>query len=145
MAAKKAESNGPGKPGPAGVSFYVSPEEYAKTARAQKKWVRALADDIEAGKPIEGKIDRQAVAGILRLWADNLEEIPRGKRGPAPKFCHGSEALSYAMHRWKGLTHGQALAEIADRVGVSETAVNKAIEKHRAGAFAVFGFPDPGN
>lgn len=143
--AAKGKGKGAGTPAPLMVEFHVDPDEYAHAAQSQKRLARELAEKIEAGEPIEGRINRQIVAGILRAWADNLPEKPKGKQGPPPKFCHGSEAMSYAMHRWKGMAHGEALSEIADRVGVSEVAVNKAISKYRAGAFALIGFPDPGN
>lgn len=42
--------------------------------------------------------------------------------------------MVYAVQRWKGKKHGQAASSIADRVGVSEQAVEKAIKKHRAAA-----------
>lgn len=145
MTAKKPDAKGPGKPGPVGVRVDLPSDKYAIGVRLQKKWIRALADDIEAGKPLAETADRQAVAAILRGWADSVSEQQKGKQGPAPKFDHGWEAFSYAIHRRKGWTHGQALAEIADRVGVSEVAVDKAIRKYRAAAFAFFGFPDPGN
>lgn len=65
MATRKAKAKSPGKPGPSasesakgsetlsseGVKFYIRPEEYAATARAQKKWVQSLAVGSETERP----------------------------------------------------------------------------------------------
>lgn len=150
-ATKKPPTNAKPEDAPAEKSeqwrlpFLQNPAEYARVAEVQRTLARRLADMIEQGEPITEEHERKFVAVIVRAWADNLPAKPKGKQGPPPKFCPGSEAMSYAAHRWKGMAHGEALAEIADRVGVSEQAVAKGIKNHRAAAFAFMGIPDPGN
>jgi len=127
------------------VPFRVSDEDHAQVARRQKEFLEGLAKRIENGEALTGRMEQAFAAGAIRAFAASIPVKQKGKQGPAPKFCHGSEALVYAMARANGLTHGQALARIADRVGVSEQAVEKAIKKHRPGAFGMVGVPDPGN
>lgn len=127
------------------VRFLISPEDYAGIVQRQRDYLEGLAARIESGEAIDDSIGMKVAAGAIRAFAASIPDKQKGKQGPSPKFCHGSEALVYAAYRSKGMPHGEALASIADRVGVSEVAVEKAIRKHRADAFNVVGIPDPGN
>lgn len=123
----------------------MNKDQHERAAHSQKDYFETLAARIEAGEPMTSAMDRRLAAGAIRALAASIPTKPKGKQGPPPKFCHQSEALTYAAYRVKGVRHGEVLAEIADRVGVSEQAVDKAIKKHRAGAFAMFDMDDPGN
>ncbi|AER56934.1 hypothetical protein DSC_11450 [Pseudoxanthomonas spadix BD-a59] len=127
------------------VTFHVSDEKHAQVAGSQKEFLEGLAKRIESGEALTSRMEQTFAAGAIRAFAASIPMGPKRKQGPAPKFCHGSEALVYAVGRANGLTHGQALERIADRVGVSEQAVEKAIKKYRPGAFDMVGIPDPGN
>ena len=128
-----------------GVEFHVSDEKHAAAATSQKEFLESLAKRIESGEAITDRMGQAFAAGAIRAFAASIPMKPKGKQGPPPKFCHGSEALVYASYRAQGMRHGEALASISDRVGASEQAIEKAIKKSRPGAFAMVGIPDPGN
>lgn len=130
------------------IPLAVSADDFKRAALSQKDFLEQLAMKIEAGEPITDKMGQAFAAGAVRAFAAQIPLSQKGKQGPAPKFCAGSEAMSYAAARMNPnapRSHGEALAEIADRVGVSEQAVEKAIKPHRAAAFSLFGVDDPGN
>lgn len=127
------------------TDLLVSDKEHAEAATSQKEFLEGLAKLIEAGEPITDTMGQAFAAGAIRAFAASIPMKPKGKQGPPPKFCHGSEALVYAAYRAQGVAHGAALASISDRVGASEQAIEKAIKKYRPGAFAMVGIPDPGN
>lgn len=148
MTTKQPTKKAPAKKAGANLSLPIllTPAAYESAAASQKALAREVAQGIADGKPLDLDQDgRDFIALILRQWADNLASKPKTKQGSPPRFDHASEALVYAKNRWKGIPHGEALAEISERVGVSEQAVEKAIRKHRAAAFAAIGIPDPGN
>lgn len=150
------------------LEFRQDADEYKRVAENQRIWFCALADKIRGdGEPlvlmplstfhklfpkVKGDppltlepLEREAVAGVLRMFAAQIPDAPKGKQGPPPKFDPASEAVIYAMGRLAGMRHGDVLEEIAYRVGVSRTAVEKQIKKWRAQAFKLLGKPDPGN
>jgi len=141
---KKAPAKKAGAAAPAGIPFHVSAEAHQQRALRLRKSLVAIASKIEDGTPLN-TLEVKFAAGAIRTFAESVPLKPKGKQGLPPKFCHGSEAVLYASYRVQGMKHGQALAMISDRVGASEQAVEKAIKKHRAGAFAMFGKDDPGN
>lgn len=143
MAGKRNPKDGAGVPAPRMLPIEIPPEEYARAVRSQKLLLREMADTIEAGNPIEGRLARQVAAQCLRHHADKMPETLPGKKGPPKRFCHASAALGYAMRRTDGMSHGEAVAEIADREGVSEVSVGVVVRKHRAAAFALMGATDP--
>ena len=143
MAAKKTPKSA--EPISTKIEFHVSDEDHAKAATSQKEFLEGLAKRIESGEAITDAMGQAFAAGAIRAFAASIPIKPKGKQGPPPKFCHGSEALVYAAYRAKGMGHGAALASISDRVGASEQAIEKAIKKYRAGAFQMVGIPDPGN
>jgi hypothetical protein len=126
------------------LEFLQTEEAFEKTARSQKYYLEGLAKKVEEGAALDalGKI---WAAGAIRAFAETIPLKQKRKQGPVPKFCPASEAVLYASYRTAGMAHGQALAKISDRIGVSEVAINKAIKKHRATAFAMFEEQDPGN
>lgn len=142
MAEKKPRA---ARPSSTMIALHVSDEDHAKAARSQKEFLESLAKRIESGEPITDAMGQAFAAGAIRAFAASIPVKPKGKQGPPPKFCHGSEALVYASYRAQGMGHGAALASISDRVEASEQAVEKAIKKYRAGAFRLIGKPDPGN
>ncbi|VEF38221.1 Uncharacterised protein [Stenotrophomonas maltophilia] len=128
------------------IDFYVTPEEYEDIAIKQKEHVRAIADKVLIDGPLDlSPSDRRCIAAILRFWADELSTKRKGKQGHPPRFCHGSAALEYAMERWEGHRHGEALERMAERYEVSTVSINNAIKPYRAAAFAMIGETDPGN
>ena len=142
MAAKKQT---PAAIGSTKIEFHVSDEDHERVARSQKDFLEGLAKRIESGEAITDAIGQAFAAGAIRAFAASIPIKPKGKQGPPPKFCHGSEALVYASYRAQGMGHGAALVSISDRVKASEQAIEKAIKKYRAGAFRMIGIPDPGN
>ena len=127
------------------IDFHVSDEDHASVATSQKEFLEGLAKRIESGEAITDAMGQAFAAGAIRAFAASIPIKPKGKQGPPPKFCHGSEALVYAAYRAQGMRHGEALASISDRAGASEQAIEKAIKKYRPGAFAMVGIADPGN
>jgi len=130
------------------IDLRLPDEEFAMVAERQKAYFAKLAESIESGAAMESVMDRKLAAGAIRAFADSIPKAQKRKQGPAPKICGGSEALTYAASRLNPngpLPHGEAVARIADRLEVSEQAVEKAIKPHRAAAFGMFGKKDPGN
>lgn len=130
------------------IDLRLPDESFRMAAESQKTMFRRIAAAIESGDALESRTDRKLAAGAIRAFADSIPLAQKGRQGPAPKFCAGAEAMSYAAARMNPMaprSHGEALAEIADRVGVSEQAIEKAIKPHRAAAFGLFDVADPGN
>jgi hypothetical protein len=128
------------------LEFLQDSEEYKRVAESQRTWCRRLADRFESDQPLVLEpVEREFVAGLLRFWAEQTPDAPKGKQGPPPKFDAASEALVYAMARLDGRRHGEVVDEISDRVNASRVAVEKGIKKWRAQAFARLGRADPGN
>lgn len=109
------------------MKMYVSPEDRADTFRVQ----RALAAEI-AGK-IMGRSklrdDEAAFAAlILREWSER--PLPKTDGRNRPKFCHGTACREYAWRRGvDGMGITDALNVVADDMGVSATAISKAVDK----------------
>lgn len=128
------------------LEFLQDAEEYRRIAESQRAFCVELAARFESAVPLTlDHRDRYFVAGLLRFWATTIPDEPKGKQGHAPKFDAASEAVVYAMARVSGRPHGEVVDEIADRVDVSRSAVEKGINKHRTAAFALIRKPDPGN
>lgn len=156
------------------LEFRQDADEYKRIAENQRIWFRKLADKIRGDDQplvlvplakfhkLSGKnkddppltlepLEREAVAGILRMFAAQIPDAPKGKQGPPPKFDPASEAVIYAMGRLSGRRHSEMIAAIADRIEessgekISEVAVANGIKKWRAQAFKLLGKPDPGN
>ena len=123
---------------------HQDPDKYRRIVGGQRAKALAMAEKVEQGQDLD-EIERKSIASLLRNWATNLSDKPKGKQGPKPKFDPGGEAFIYAAYRFQGMRHGEAIALIADRVGASETAVVKGVKKYRAAAFEFLGIPDPGN
>lgn len=134
MTARKKKGEGAATAAPeAGINIHVSGEEYAEGVRSNRAWATRVADRIEAGELLSS-LDKKMVAGVVRLWAKQLRELPPKPRGQPPRFCHGSWALVYLTYRAQGMSPSAAYAEIADQVGVSEQAVEKKMRDHAPGA-----------
>jgi hypothetical protein len=119
-----------------GVRFQTPPEVFAKTVRAQRAYLRKLADAIERGDELVKPLDREMVVVVLRAHADGMSESQRRPRGKAPQFDHGQAAMVFAalvVH--KGCTENQAYERCAEDYGVSITAIKNAIEPYKVSAF----------
>lgn len=128
------------------LDFLQDPDEYKRVASNQRAWARKIADKIDGAQALTLEpLEREFVAGLLRHWADNLADAPKGRQGPPPKFDPAGEAFVYAAARLSGKRHGEVVDEIADRLDVSRPAVEKGIKKWRTQAFAFLGKTDPGN
>lgn len=129
------------------IPFHIPDGEWANIMQGQKARAEELAARIERGEELSSERDRAMAAEMIRAFAKSIPLERKRKQGPAAKFSHGEEAMSYALARAtnKEMTHGQAVAEIADRIGVSEHAVEKAIKPFRDQAFKIIGCTDPGN
>ena len=121
----------------------VTPEEWETHGDKYRRYFEQLAARIEAGEALNEDWERRNAAGAIREFANSIG-LKRSQGRPV-EFNHQSEAFIYAAYRVRGMAHGQALAAISDRVGKSETAIEKAIKKYRNEAFANFGITDPGN
>lgn len=145
-ASRKARAEGSHKP-KAHVRFLMSDEQYQQIAQRQRAYAFALAAKIEAGEPLD-EHGRYRAAFMVREFAQRIPVRQPGKRGQRPRFCHGSEALVFVMQRVSGGKPSVIYAEIADRVGVSEQAVEKAMRKHAPSAarllegMGIQGIPD---
>jgi len=116
-----------------GVPLYVSDEEHARMAKSQREGLELIAQKLDEGAPLS-RFEAGFAAAAIRQFASSIPLKKPRKRGQAPRFDHGSEALMYAVHIASGKSRVDALAEIADRVGLSEVAVEKGIKKHLAAA-----------
>lgn len=126
------------------VNTHQDPDKYRRLVEGWRAKALAMAKKVEQGQELD-EIERRSLASLLRNYAANLSDKPKGKQGPKPKFDPGNEAFIYAAYRHQGMKHGEAIALIADRVAVSETALVRGINKYRAAAFEFLGIPDPGN
>lgn len=121
------------------IEFNTSPDDYARVAQEQREWARRMADKIERGEPLDRGLDRKVAAAILRGFADNLPDTAPRKAGQAPKIDAGEVALQYAALRGRGAKKGQAIAELAERWGVSDEAIRKSLKKNGDEAMRLLG------
>lgn len=116
-----------------GVKLEIPAKKYREVQLKNKEWMTRVADDIEAGRALD-KPARALAAAVLRSSAARLQTEQKKGRGQARQFDHGSEALVFVTMRAQGITPTVAYASIADRIGVSEAAVQKAMRIHAPGA-----------
>src|SRR5687767_11246383 len=94
------------------------PEEYKRLAVGQRQWARDLADalDRDHGGYID-KLDAPIVAGILRLWANQVKDVRplrRGeKRSTKLKIDPMLATTLYAHKRAAGIHKTEALESVA--------------------------------
>jgi hypothetical protein len=116
-----------------GVRFRTPDARYAEIQRDNKAWLLTVADAIENGAALDA-VERKIAAAVLRSASERMPIEQRKSVGQAPQWDHGSEALVFVGLRVQGLSPTKAYASIADRVGVSEQAVQKAMRQHAPGA-----------
>lgn len=116
-----------------GISLLTPAAKYREVAKSQKLFAEEVAAKIESEQPLS-LMERTIAAGAIRAHAASIPAEQPKKRGQSPEFCHGSEAMVFVGLRVQGLSPDAAYANIADRVGVSEQAVAKAMRNHAPGA-----------
>ena len=124
------------------LEFQPGIAEHERIARSQKDFLSEVADKIKSGEPLS-EIEREWAAGAIRAFADSIPLSPKRKQGPAPKFCHATAAVNYAMLRVSGKGHNATITKIARSLGVTRRAVRVAVEENRKGAFGVIFAKDP--
>lgn len=109
------------------MKFYQSPKEFQDTAERQRAIAAEIADRLGKGESLDESA-RGFAAAILREWA--ARPIKRDKRKDAAKFCHATAAKMFALKRADGLHETVAADHVAESLGVSRTALLKAIKPH---------------
>jgi hypothetical protein len=109
------------------MNFYQSPEDFLRTAKRQRSIASEIADKLMSGAPLDESA-RGFAAAILREWA--ARPVKRDKRKDAAKFCHATAAKMFALKRADGLHETLAADHVAESLGVSRTALLKAIKPH---------------
>lgn len=110
-------------------------EEYKRIAESQRKWVRGLAQRIEEEERPEFKEwDRKVIAGILRLWADNLKDAKPKPKGKPAEFDHVGLAWTY----WKLRLHNKlsdtkAKERLAELYEIDDRHVARIVKEHAPG------------
>lgn len=94
----------------------------------QQDCARDLAQQIERGEPL-GESERELVAWILRAWADIPIEAPKRRPGKAQQYDHVVAVWNIELARRGGKTKEKAIADEADRYGVSVEAMKKTHKK----------------
>jgi hypothetical protein len=110
---------------------WMPPEEFAQAAQMQREWLNDMADKIEAGEPLETRLDRKVAAGVLRAWAKQIPAAAPRRKGHPPQFNTSELAWDFALLvNVYGRSKHKAHQELAEHRGVSVEAVRKALRKH---------------
>lgn len=121
-----------------GIRFLTTAEEYARIAESQRKYINALADQVSQGKPLESEFSREFVAGILRVFADQIPHKQPRKRGQAPIIDSGDVAVRFALLvNTKNKSKNEAHKELAEIFDVSVEAIKKSLKKYGDNALRI--------
>jgi len=111
------------------MKLYESPEEYRQTSKRQRAIAVEIADKLASGAVLDDA-SRGFAAAILREWSVTHPLDKPRTSGQPPQFCHASAAMMYANKRAKGVPETEAADLVADDLGVTRTAVVKAIKPY---------------
>lgn len=123
------------------VPIHVPSEEWARVAEAQRQHLRALADKIERGEPIEPS-ERLDAAMAIRIAAERIPDAPKRRPGRPKAFPGGDAALLAVFYRCTGRSEEDAVAEAAATHGVPYDTMLSAYKAHKVAAenaLAAFG------
>ncbi|MGH8074969.1 MAG: hypothetical protein ACREO4_13025 [Lysobacter sp.] len=114
-----------------GIPFRTPPAKFRKVALSQRSYFNDLAERISAGDPSLTRFDGAMAAGAIRAFASQIPlEEPRA-RGQAPKLDPGSLALEFAvLVEGRKMSRNAARDQLAEKWGVSETSIKKALQKY---------------
>lgn len=120
---------------PSGITFDVPYERLlASFEKCNEGWLD-LAERLERGDDLSA-FDRETIAIGLRLYVKGRKP-PARPRGNKPKFDAGDAALRYGYLVTAGDKPAEAIGKLADRYGVSESAVQRAIKPMRKDALYI--------
>ena len=120
---------------PAGVTFDVPHEALLEQFEKKCEGWLDLAARLERGEAL-GAFDRETIAIGIRQYVKGMKPPPRS-RGNKPKFDAGFEAMRYGHLVNSGVEPAEAIGQIADKLGVSEEAVRRAIAPMRKDALYI--------
>jgi hypothetical protein len=113
------------------LHFPVDPAVYKETAESQREDVRAIADKLERGEPLEATPGGSGAvaAAILRQWADSLSDKPPRKPGQLPSICRSEVAIHFEVLVRRGMSANKAKETLAGRYEVSPESIRKAVKE----------------
>lgn len=119
------------------LEFPPSDDDYRKTAESQKQHAIAVAGKLLRGEKLTD-MEAMFAAGILETWAvRKATERPKSP-GKQPEFNASEAALEVygLVHDGKASSPTKAIEVVAEKYGVTNQAMRKAVEKKEAAAKA---------
>lgn len=113
------------------LHFPVDPAAYKHTAKSQREGVRAMADKLERGEPLEATPGGSGAvaAAILREWADSLSDKPPRNAGQRPVINPSEVALHFESLVRSGMSANKAKETLAEEYSVSVESIRRAVKK----------------
>lgn len=112
-----------------------TPERQAEAVTKQREWSESVASGIERGILPEGRMEREAIAWIIRHAANQLRVTPKPQRGnPNMKRKVPPDDTVPLMVKCQlllGKTREEAFAFVAEGFGVNETTIRKLYDNRR--------------
>jgi hypothetical protein len=115
--------------------FSLAADKYPEVVKAQRDFMRLLAERIEKGEPFARAGERKLVASIVRAWAkqlpDTLADAPEGKAS----IDAGYAAIHLAcLVNGQGKTQAEAAQELAALYDATADDILEAIARYEASA-----------
>lgn len=122
-----------------GIRYHSRPDEEDSAAENNRKYLRAIAERLDAGGQLEGALEKALVAAALRAVA--IAPLVRSPNPPGqrPILDPGVVAEQFALLiHGHGLKPAAARGELADRFGVTDEAIRKSLTKYGPAALRIF-------
>ncbi len=117
------------------AGFSVSADKHPEVVKAQRDFMRLVADRIEKGAPFARAGERKLVAGIIRAWAKQLPDTMADAPDGAASIDPGYAAIHFAcLVNGDGRTRADAAQELAEIYGATAEDILGTIAKYEASA-----------
>lgn len=112
------------------VKLRISDEDFERTARNQREWIKATAEKILRGESLS-QLEAMAAAAALNAFADSIPLKQKRPEGREPSYCPGSEVLLITMYETAGgMSRTAAIERRAEDLGVSPKSFEKVLRRH---------------
>ena len=117
------------------AGFSVSADKHPEVVKAQRDFMRMVAERIEKGEPFARAGERKLVAGVLRAWARQLPDTLANASDGWASIDPGYAAIHFAcLVNGQGRTRAAAAQELAGLYGATAEDILEAIATHEASA-----------